>query len=312
MSDPKKSEGVLLSVLYLTGTLVSWAGSLIILFHVASYLGLIADSFDSTSTVYMMLLVTVFALVKDIMFNNIDGQVPPLPRITRSKPRTASIFGLLFTLFSSVSLVILHCKGTLGQVVESISSTDFIMTGQIISSTGKAVLSELAAPEVLSSTYRSTVYSVYNIQGRVTSEGDVLVFCGNSKNLWGSTYKSNNSSLLYLRISSNGELTVDEGKLHLSQLGFPLKYFYYLFTIIVPRPAYSWKNNKNRLWSSKLNHKCHSQSGGSYCIDFKFERNCLQLFKPSSRQGSKLIPWKAFYSDPYVPVAHNCQPLDGK
>lgn len=102
-------------------------------------------TFESASTLYMVTMITCLCIVKDFLFGTIEGGTSSVERFFPAFPksRKTTSFGLLMSCLISLSLVILHSKGALIRLVDSISSTDFLATYKIILSTIEVVLVEI-------------------------------------------------------------------------------------------------------------------------------------------------------------------------
>ena len=253
----------------------------------------------------MMILVTLFALVKDVMFNNIST----LPHSTlstssstsadafvrRIKPKDTTVFGLLCTLLVSLSLITLHTKGALPRIVAAVSSTDFLTTTDIIHSTLESITTEIMSVETIPSNFRQSIHA--EGQG-VLEDSHFVTFCGNPKNIFQSPHNAHKSEYMYLKFDA-GIVTVHKGRLHFKQLGFPLKYLYYIATYFIPVHV---EGNLPRLpiWSSQRFKNAHK-------MYYKVETstNPLRLYTSKYRKQEEkvnsddvhLIPFRAFYLD---------------
>ena len=303
-------ESILLkAITYIAGVLYFY-GSLILVFYIASWLGLgdsnisRADYFKSTSAIYMLVLVTVFALIKDIMFNNIS--TAPIYTSSRSRdsagsdflkkrthPENPTILGLLCTLLLSVSLITLHTKGALVKIVGAVSSTDFLTTADIVHNTIGSILDEIISVETVPSNYRQIIRA----EGEgVLRDSHFIKFCGNPKNIFQSARNNTYNESMYLKYT-NGTLRVYQGRLHHKTMGFPSKYLYYLSTILIPIDVES-KTGGLLVWSTRVDHvnkgiyyKMEQSSKVMRLFTFK-----LRKYQESHRaENIDLIPFKTFF-----------------
>ena len=184
-STRQKESLLLISITYLAASLY-WIGTLVLIFYIALSCRLIsnleADNMtvllQSPSTLYMMLLVTALALVKDNMFVRVNAPNPVMFLSTSgSTPQKPSLWSLCCTLFITLSLVTLHSKGALTKIVDAASSTDFLTTSDIVYSTVETIMEELLQEEVVSSNFRSAIHHAENGRKDLLGESGYIAFC---------------------------------------------------------------------------------------------------------------------------------------
>ena len=187
-SSSSNESYFLISITYLAAALYC-IGALLLVFYIALSCRLIsnleADNMivllQSPSTLYMMLLVTALALVKDKMFVHVNTVTTPVDLkcipTTRRKPQKPTLWGLSCTLFITLSLITLHSKGALTKLVDAVSSTDFLTTTDIVYSTMESIAKELLQQEIIPSDFRSTIHSAeYNSEG-ILKNNEYIAFC---------------------------------------------------------------------------------------------------------------------------------------
>lgn len=187
-SSSSNESYFLISITYLAAALYC-IGALLLVFYIALSCRLIsnleADNMivllQSPSTLYMMLLVTALALVKDKMFVHVNTVTTPVDLkcipTTRRKPQKPTLWGLSCTLFITLSLITLHSKGALTKLVDAVSSTDFLTTTDIVYSTMESIAKELLQQEIIPSDFRSTIHSAeYNSEG-ILKNNEYVAFC---------------------------------------------------------------------------------------------------------------------------------------
>ena len=185
VSTRQKESLLLISITYLAAALY-WIGTLLFIFYVALSCRLISNLeaenmtvlLQSPSTLYMMILVTLLALVKDNMFMRVNTPktLNYIPNYRR-KPQKPTVWGLSCTLFITLSLITLHSKGALTKIIDAASSTDFLTTADIVYSTIKSIIKETTQVELIPNNFRDAIYSIDHGSKGTLRKQEYIAFC---------------------------------------------------------------------------------------------------------------------------------------
>ncbi len=140
----------------------------------------------------------------------------------------------------------------------------------------------------------------------------MLYYCligGNDRDVYHHPHKFQGSVPLYIKLSEtvdegaqgSGSLDIYRGSLNFKSLGFPLKYVYYIATILMPTPLEFRFGNRPTLLTSISTSMSSKQQ-----VHFKFEdTNVLKIFKIT--KGGGKISHKIIFSNSELSLAKNCE-----
>jgi len=259
----------------------------------ASFLGVSAfTSFESSSTIFMIVMITCLSIVKDFLFSSMQDEGPTRFFVAFPKSRNTTTVGLLMTCLIGLALVILHSKGALARVVDSVSATDFVATYKIVTTTVGSAITEVIQREILPADPRAIVYRYGEGTMSKGNEGglfrrEYIAFCGNEANPASSISSSSSSSLtaMYIEFNEAGELVLSSGTLSMSEVSFPSKYFYYVLTAIFPRPLKSTSDTDKIILKETIT---------ASSVRFSFEPSSSQL-KIYTVHGEFASLWRIFF-----------------
>ncbi len=197
VSSESRNESLFLTSMTYIAAALYWVGSVVAIFHIAVWFGLtpvqedqeigVVDYLRSSSTMYMMSVVTLFAVIKDVMFRSVNTQQMRIAAAKYAysssrfgkgrKPLKPTVLGLSCTLLITLCLIILHSKGALVKIVESVSSTDFLTTSEIVYTTMESIAEELFSEDIVPSNYKYYIHSHKHALEGVLKRNEFIALC---------------------------------------------------------------------------------------------------------------------------------------